>query len=215
VGKPEPALRAYRMALELISTVEPARLQAPMFDEDPQVRRYALPAEDMLGAVVRDMAGRDGWSFAEWSPALPDTELARLVAARVLRDRGETAEADRMLEAIVDRPEPTGIGADVGLARAIRGEALALLGRWADAETSYREAVVAMPEGPIRRSWWVNLADLSDRLNDPVKKREALDLARTGDPHDEVSRRAIEIQKLDGTARRARAPAGPVSNREP
>lgn len=214
VGKPEPALRAYRMALELINTVEPARLQAPMFDEDPQVRRYALPAEDMLGAVVRDMAGRDGWTYSDWTPALPDTELARLVAARVLRDRGETAEADRMLGAIVDQPEPIGTGADVGLARAIRGEALAMLGRWAQAESSYREAVAAMPEGPIRRSWWVNLADLSDRLNDPVKKREALDLARTGDPHDEVSRRAIEIQKLDGTARRARSPAGPVSNRE-
>ena len=58
-GKRDAAVRMYREALEMASRAELSRLAAPAFIDDPQVRRYALPYEDLIGAVVRDMAAQE------------------------------------------------------------------------------------------------------------------------------------------------------------
>ncbi len=102
-GKRDAALKAYREALEMASGAEPSRLAAPAFIDDTQVRRYALPFEDLIGAVVRDMAAQEDWAFEQWSEALPRFAVAPLVAARTLRERG-TPDADRPLDALLRKP---------------------------------------------------------------------------------------------------------------
>ncbi len=134
-GKDEPALRIYREALEMAGRAELSRLGPPAFDDDPQVRRYALPHEALIGAVVRDMAESDRWTFAEWSRALPSFAVAPLVAARLLRERGRADDADRALDAALaqaESPPPAGTSAAIHLAA--QAEALALRSRWDEAE---------------------------------------------------------------------------------
>ncbi|MFO0910193.1 MAG: hypothetical protein U0794_17930 [Isosphaeraceae bacterium] len=60
-----------------------------------------------------------------------------------------------------------------------------------------------MPYDRVRRSWWINVADLALRLNQDSSRREALDLAKNDDTRDEITQRAVEAQRDSGlTARR-------------
>ena len=98
------------------------------------MRRYALPYEDLIGVVVRDMAAQEEWTFEQWSGALPRFAVAPLVAARTLRERG-APDADRPLDVLLARAEattPEGVSTAVHLAA--EGEALALKARWTEAE---------------------------------------------------------------------------------
>jgi hypothetical protein len=85
-------------------------------------------------------------------------------------------------------------------------------GRWGDAEDRYRQAIKKMPVDVVRRSWWMNLADIALRLNEESKRLEALDLAKSSDTKDEITMRAVELQKATGfdgqraSVRTARAP---------
>ena len=56
-----------------------------------------------------------------------------------------------------------------------------------------------MPDEAIRRSWWMNLADIELRLNDEPKRLQALESAREPDSNDEITRRAQEFLKYTGT----------------
>jgi tetratricopeptide (TPR) repeat protein len=192
-GKKEAALKAYREALAMASRAELSRLAPPGFLDDPQTRRYALPYEELLGAVIRDLVERADWPFAEWSAALPRIGVAPLVAARLLRERG-SLDADAALDTVLadntESPLPEDLSAAVYLAA--QGEALALRSRWSEAEQRYQQAIDLMPDDRVRRSWSFNLADLALRLGDEPKRLKALEAARGIDSRDEIAQRAQE-----------------------
>jgi tetratricopeptide (TPR) repeat protein len=202
-GKKEAAARAYRTALEIAAQADLSRLAAPSFIDDTQIRRYALPAEELIGPVVRDMADFADWTYAEWSAALPASAVVRLAAVRVLRERG-SPDADAALDALLaDDGSGTAVpaahqGAAAAVALAARAEALALKQRWSDADQQYRQAIELMPDLTFRRSWWMNLAEIALRQNDESGRQKALEAARGNDPNDEITRRAVELLKYYG-----------------
>jgi hypothetical protein len=194
-GKTDAALKTYREALEMAARAELSRLPAPAFDEDPQIKRYRIPGEDLAGMVIRDMADHAGWTFAEWSRALPSFAVARLAAARLLRERGNP-DADRALDSILEQLDaPAPAGCPAALHRAAQAEALALRSQWAPAEARYREAIAMMPSDATRRSWWMNVADIALKLNDEPGRQKALESAKGLVANDEIAYRAIEILK--------------------
>jgi tetratricopeptide (TPR) repeat protein/pSer/pThr/pTyr-binding forkhead associated (FHA) protein len=195
-GKKGAALKAYRAALEMASRAELSRLAPPAFLDDSQARRYALPSEDLIGGVVRDLAERTDWRFADWSEALPRFGVALLVAARVLRERS-SLESDTALDAVLataNAPPPVGVPVAVHLAA--QGEALALKSHWSEAEERYRQAIDLMPDDRVRRSWYFNLADLALRLDDEPKRLKALEAAQGADSQDEITQRALDLLRF-------------------
>ncbi len=209
-GKKEPALRAFREALEMGSEADLTRAGLPAFLDDPQIRRYALPTEDALASVVREMAASSAWSYRDWASALPRGTASAVVAARVLRESGspdaETALNDALAWAAEDA---RGLDADRS-ANAVRlaswAEALAMKQKWAEARDRYRLAVDLMPVDLIRRAWWLNLADLESRVDGEPERQKALEQAKVADLKDEVTRRAVDLQRASGTL--ARRPLG-------
>jgi predicted negative regulator of RcsB-dependent stress response len=197
-GKKAAALKAYREAMEMASRAELSRLAPPEFLDDSPTRRYALPYEDLLGMVVRDLVERTDWRFADWSEALPRFGVAPLVAARMLRDRSGL-DADAALDAVLaDGEAPLPEGLPIAVHLAAQGEALALKSRWSEAEERYRKAIDLMPDDRVRRSWSFNLADLALRLGDEPKRLKALEMARGADSKDEITRRAFETLRETG-----------------
>jgi len=81
---------------------------------------------------------------------------------------------------------------------AAQAEAYALRSDWPNAETRYRQAIAHMPVDPVRRSWWINLADIEQRLNEEEKRQQALEAAKSPDPNDAMTRRALDLQKSSG-----------------
>jgi tetratricopeptide (TPR) repeat protein len=194
-GKKDAALKAYRAALELAARAELSRLTRPTFDDDPHIKRYRLPGEDMIGMVIRDMADHEGWAYAEWSEALPRFALVPLTAARLLRERG-SPDSEKALDAIVaslDAPPPDGCSAP--LHTAAQAEALAMKSQWTQAEARYREAIAAMPNDAVKRSWWINVSDVALKLNDESGRQRALESAKGNDASDEIAQRAVDILK--------------------
>jgi hypothetical protein len=203
-GKKDAAARAYRAALEIAARADLSRLAAPSFIDDTQIRRYALPAEELIGPIVRDMADSADWTYAEWSAALPSAAVVRLAAVRVLRERG-SPDADAALDALLSddgngngTAVPVPQGATAAVAIAAHAEAFALKQRWSDADQRYRQAIELMPDLTFRRSWWMNLAEIALRQNDESARQKALEAARGNDPNDEITRRAVELLRYYG-----------------
>ncbi|CAN5904123.1 hypothetical protein BH23PLA1_BH23PLA1_08220 [soil metagenome] len=206
-GKMESAREVYRSALDLAAMADPDRLLPPRYQSDPLVRRYALPHEDLLGRVIREMADHPDWRFEDWSETLPSFAVAPLAAGRVLRERG-SADADRALELAARRAEePAPAGCDPAIHLASGAEALALTGRWQEARSQYQAALDLVPEvreedrqkaetvrDQLRRCWALNLADLNARLGDTEGQRQALRAAMVSDPTDEITQQAIRAQ---------------------
>jgi len=218
-GKPEAALRAFREALEMAARADLERAGVPAYLEDAQVRRYALPTEDQVGAVVRAMSGSGAWSYKDWAGALPRGTAAAAVAARALRESNspdavaalDAALAEGEAEAANGSPASTGPVAGRAAA-AVRlaawAEALAMKQRWAEARDRYRQAVDLMPVDALRRAWCVNLADLASRLGEDQERQRALEDAKVADLKDEVTRRAVDLQRAPGAVARRPAVAG-------
>jgi hypothetical protein len=206
-GKKDAALKSYRAALEMAAAAALEHAAAPAFDDDPQIKRYRLPGEDLVSQVVRDMSERDGWSFAEWSHALPPSALVHVAAARVLREHG-SPDAQTALEAVLNKlDEPPAAGTPLALHRAAQAEALALTSRWKEAEPRYREAIALMSRDVVKRSWWMNLAEVAQRLNDEEARQKSLESAKGESAHDEIAERAIEqLRYLRNPAEEARSP---------
>ncbi len=235
-GHKDAALLAYRTALEMAAEVDPARPDPPVFLEGEQPRRYAVPTEERLAVVLREMAAAPQWTYAEWSSAIPHRTAAPLAAARVLRELANSAAATALDVAVADaeaEPIPAPLQptaeSDEALvtfraapapADAVRlaagAAALAMKQHWAEARDRYRRAIDRAGDDSVRRACWVNVSDLSLRLDEESGRRLALDAAKNADPKDEITRRAVELQKDSGfvaqrmPGRAAGQPAGPA-----
>ena len=206
-GKREAARRAYREAIDIALTARPRTLPAPAYIEDAQIRRYALPLEDLVAIVVDDIARRSEWTYDDWSKIIPRRPIAQLVVARVLRSQSRP-EADLALDAAVAPADPAITPTSEpfldALDLAARGEALALKGRIRAAADLYRQAIDRVEIGRIRRVWSFNLADLALRLDDERGRNEALRAALSGDMRDEVTRRVADLIRARAAAANSR-----------
>lgn len=200
-GKKDVARKFYREALEMASRADLSRLGTPILDNNPQAPRYHLPGEELIGLVVRDMAADETWTFDEWSEALPSFAPVQLATARILVERGGN-DAEKLLESIVgrkDEPAPAGFPAALHIAAV--GEALAMKSRPDEALQKYRQAIDLMPDDLVKRSWWLNVADLASKVNDESEHGRALDAARGHDTKDEIARHAQDLLSRDGGRR--------------
>ena len=195
-GKVGPAIRAYRSAMEIASKARPEDLDPPGFLDDPQVRRYALPREALVGFAARAMA-RDGeWTAEQWAEALPPSAAASWVASRVFAGLNRRADADRLADrAILQADSPTPPGHDPAEALAAVAEALAYRKRWTDAAERYSRAIDLAERDTTRRMWWLNLAELAQRTNDDALRVRAIEAAKSPSTVDEVTRRAVKYQQ--------------------
>ena len=196
-GKTEASSRAYRSALEIAVRAGRDDLDPPAFDEDPQVRRYALPRESLLGWVVRDMA-QAKWTHEQWVEALPPSAAASMAAARVLARKHDRAQADRLADLAIRQGEAgPPVGFDPGEHRAGVAEALAYRSRWTDAAEQYRLAIDLAEDDATRRRWWLNLAEVAQRTGDDTLRTRALEAAKAPDSGsgDEITKRAVRYQQ--------------------
>ncbi len=198
-GKTDAALRAFSVALEMAANSEPGQNASVSFLDDPQLRRYTLPTEELISSVGREVDDLNGWTYKDWKSAIPPQTVAALAVARVLRAR-HRPDAESALDDALAEAETTSVGSgrEGAIRLAVQAETLALKARWAQAEECYRKAIVLMPDDPVRRSWWMNVADLSLRVNDEPSRLKALELAKSLDPKDEITQRAVELQKAIG-----------------
>jgi tetratricopeptide (TPR) repeat protein len=212
-GKRESALKLYGQALALAARGESPRTVKPQFNDDPTVHRYLLPGERELRDIISELALRDGWTFHEWSPALPPHPTVLLATARLLHELGRS-EAQTLINRILDQewPHSTDDQEDP-LVLAARAEAFALRSRWKDAEQEYRRAIELIDHETIRRSWWFNLADIAFRLNDEGQRQKALRAALAVTNSDDITRRATEIQR--GAGARPRPRLGDAKSNQP
>ena len=91
----------------------------------------------------------------------------------------------------------------------MRAEAHALLSQWDEAEQRYRQAIDRIQDPTIRRSWWFNLASIASQLNDEAQRKAALAAALDVAGSDDISRRALELQRASQPLAAGCVPAGP------
>lgn len=176
-GDRERALIHYRDALEMACRSHPSDAAGPKKDPGSRDGRLLLPNEDLIGPIVRELAAHPGWTYDDWSAALPDHGVALLAGYRALRDRNDRA-ADRVLDRLISAaPESIASSPWPAVERAARAEARAERRQWREAETLYRAALASTSDTRLRHAWWLNLAEIAGRLNDLDARREALDRA--------------------------------------
>ena len=195
-GKRREAERAFGAALAMAIEVAHDHAPGPSFHDDPKGGRFGSPLEEPIRMVVGEMADRGEWATSDWEPLIPESAIACVVVARVLRERGDPA-ADRFIEAAIalaDHP-PTAGGAPLWEQLAV-AEAFALSGRIDESVEAYRRGLERMPDrlDLERRAVSYNLADLYGRLGDEDRERDALLAAMTSDPEDPVTAEAIRAQ---------------------
>jgi tetratricopeptide (TPR) repeat protein len=196
-GKKEASLRLYHRALSAAVDGGLSRSVTPRFADDATTRRffYLLPSEDAVRDIVAELAAREGLAFREWSRALPRNPTVLLATARLLREQG-IDEADALLDQILrDDWGATEQGQVDPRLLAARGEALILRSRWPEAAEQYRQAIDRVDNELIRRSWWFNLADIAQRLNDEGQRQAALRAALAVNSSDDISRRVGVLQR--------------------
>jgi tetratricopeptide (TPR) repeat protein len=198
-GKVEPALGVYREALDLLDRIDLAAAPVPPFVEAPEVRRFALPGEAVLAPILEDLAAAaiPPEARARWLDGLPRRAILGLALFRFHQGRGEASEAGHAA-ALAQAAEPPASPAARALHHAALAELLALSGRPQEAADRYREAVAALPEGTIRRTWALNLGELEARLGHEDEVRSAWALARGDDPDDAVNLRLVDARRRRG-----------------
>jgi hypothetical protein len=213
-GRKEASLRLYHRALVAAADGGLSRSVTPRFaDDDPAALRhfYLLPSEDAVRDIVVELAARVGLEFREWSRALPRNPIVLLATARLLREKGST-EADALLDEILgDDWGATEQGPVDPRLLAARGEALILRSRWPEAAKEYQQAIDRVDNELIRRSWWFNLADIAQRLNDEGQRQAALRAALAVNSSDDISRRVgLLLKSGDAKINKPRAGYGTV-----
>ena len=201
-GKVESSIRAYRSAMEIASKARPRDLDLPTFFEDPQVRRYALPRESLMGLVAASMAEAGDWTYEQWTQTLPESAAPALVASRVLARSQKRALADRLADLAIRQAEsPPPGGFDPAESLAAGAEGLATRGRWTDAAEQYRRAIDEADDDETRRMWWLNLAEVAQRTGDDAGRLRAIEAAKSVNSVDEITRKALKYQQgLSGLA---------------
>jgi tetratricopeptide (TPR) repeat protein len=198
-GHKQDALRMYTAALNIGIERGPARAALPRYNNDPQAPRYLLPGEECARDIVFELISKRAWTFDEWSAALPSNNIVFVAAARVLREQG-LSEANVLLDRVLDFRQPLeAVRAASALTLAARAEAWALKSGWKEAEEHYREAIELCDDETIKRSWWFNLADIEQRLDDEGQRQLALRAAMTFPSGDDIARRAADIQRANIT----------------
>ena len=173
-GKKAAAIRLYREALRIAGRPDPTTATEPVFDEDPAVRRYLLPGEAAAAAVVRELFADRARTFPEWSEAVPPDTIARLATARLFREQGRP-EAEALIAQVIEEGRGSEATApELGIRHAAAAEAHALLSHWSEAEEHYRQAIDAMDDAVVKRSWWFNLASIAHRTDDDTQRQAAL-----------------------------------------
>ena len=204
-GKKESAIRVYRQALRIACGNDLAPASKPTFNDEPNVRRYLLPGETTARAIVRELITDADWTFQDWSEALPKNTVAILAAARLLRER-ERPEAQSLLKQILNQEqEIVSTGAERAVQTAMIAEAHALLSQWREAEQQYHQAIDRISDLTIKRSWWFNLASVALQLNDEAQRKVALEAALEAPTSDDISRRALELQRASEPLGRLRS----------
>jgi tetratricopeptide (TPR) repeat protein len=204
-GKKEAAIRVYRQALRIACRPTLALASDPAFNDDPSVRRYFLPGETSALAIVRELIADADWTFQDWSEAIPRNTVAALAAARLLHEQ-ERPEAQVLLKQILEQEQvgPTS-GAELAIRTAMIAEAHALLSQWKEAEHLYRHAIDHINDVTIQRSWWFNLANVALQLNDETQRKAAIEAALEVPTSDDISRRALELQRTSEPLGRLRS----------
>jgi tetratricopeptide (TPR) repeat protein len=197
-GKVEPGLNALRRAIELAAS-DPLRAPLPAFQEDARIRRFTLPNEDAIAAMIVEFLGPGTAApdLARIAKALPPDPVAALAAYRVLRQRG-SPEAAKLLEPILAQDSMRQDGPRAAVDLAAQAEALAFQDRWEEAAERYREAIDRVPPGFARRCWSLNLAEIEARLGRDDAMREAWDAARGSNPNDPINVRLAEARQRQG-----------------
>jgi len=218
-GELEASSHLYRLALERAGRMPLDATDQPASPKESETRRFALPYEERLGLIVRDLVASSGRPMADWEAALPDSSLVVLAVARRLGDRGSPDAVLALKRAVELSDQTAPEGFDRSVHRAAGAEALALLGRLDEAARRYREAIEWLPKsatGPrgfVERSWAYNLADVYARLNDSegmrMARAEALDTA----PDDEITTLVVRSQLRDGLKREPTEGGGASSGR--
>ncbi len=204
-GKKQAAIRVYRQALRIACGNDLAPASKPTFNDEPNVRRYLLPGETTARAIVRELITDADWTFQDWSEALPKNTVAILAAARLLRER-ERPEAQALLKQILNQEqEIVSTGAERAVQTATIAEAHALLSQWREAEQQYHQAIDRISDLTIKRSWWFNLASVALQLNDEAQRKVALEAALEAPTSDDISRRALELQRASEPLGRLRS----------
>ena len=204
-GKKESAIRVYRQALRIACGNDLAPASKPTFNDEPNVRRYLLPGETTARAIVRELITDADWTFQDWSEALPKNTVAILAAARLLRER-ERPEAQSLLKQILNQEqEIVSTGAERAVQTAMIAEAHALLSQWREAEQQYHQAIDRISDLTIKRSWWFNLASVALQLNDEAQRKVALEAALEAPTSDDISRKALELQRASEPLGRLRS----------
>jgi tetratricopeptide (TPR) repeat protein len=192
-GQRDAALRLYSQALLFASSAEPSRGTVPGFNRDPAIHRYLLPGEERVRDVARALVLATDWKFEDWSRALPRDPTSLVAVARLMRERGRS-EAEDLLRQVIEEPPAAEEGTSPR-ALAARAEALALQSRWKQAAEQYRHAIEFAGDATTRRSWWFNLAEIAQRLDDQTQRDTALRAALASGPSDDITRRAAELQR--------------------
>jgi len=204
-GKKESAIRVYRQALQIACDNDLAPASKPTFNDEPNVRRYFLPGETTARAIVQELITDADWTFQDWSEALPKNTVAILAAVRLLREH-ERPEAQALLKQILNqKQEIVSTGAEGAVHTAMIAEAHALLSQWREAEQQYHQAIDRISDLTIKRSWWFNLASVALQLNDEAQRKVALEAALEAPTSDDISRRALELQRASEPLGRLRS----------
>lgn len=183
--------KAFAMAAEFPIEFETPRL-TPGTDRH---RRYPPPRELALDAMARDLIDDPEGSLEEWSRTIPEEAACFLALGRALSERS-AAEAVPALEKAqkLAAAKTSGPVWETAIARAIEAEAYAIRGELEKGRERYKLAADLMPIESIRRSWLMNIADLSARIGDLTSAREAWDEVRADGASDSLARRAEELR---------------------
>jgi hypothetical protein len=200
-GKVDAGLAAYGQAIRMAATVELKRASMPSFVDDSRDHRFLLPLEETVGDLVRDLDERTPGGYAAWSKAIPDVPIANLAVYRLLTRRNRP-ERDLAFDRLSALPECQDRAAEA-LRLASQAEAEALRESYPASIKLYEEAIAAMPDDLLRRTWQFNLGEVARLAGESVLMREAWDAARGPSPHDLINQSLVNARGRAGLNKRS------------
>ena len=176
------------------STIEsgPSRVAMPRFSDDPNAPRYLLPGEEHVQEIVHEIS-RKTMDFCRVVGGSSRKTMAFAGSGSLLSEQGLT-EAQTLIDLITEcREPPTKPTTPRALTVAAQRRSLrspVATGNRPKGSIGWRSSLVE--DDTIKRSWWFNLADIEQRLDDEGQRQIALraaadpagdDIARRGHGH--------------------------------